>query len=180
MYKSLSFSSPEDPEKSKKLLIQQILSIPLLLLCTLLLFMKLSLSSAFSSIRILQTRENIKKPLTDFRDYEIISLSNDLVITLISDANTTRSGFSMTTLLGSNNNKIKYPGIGKLLETKMISQKLLNIIKKNVGEYKLETNEETSSFYFDINTGKAYFAGSINASQITSGTISADIIKSSK
>ena len=152
MYKSLSFSSPEDPEKSKKLLIQQILSIPLLLLCTLLLFMKLSLSSAFSSIRILQTRENIKKPLTDFRDYEIISLSNDLVITLISDANTTRSGFSMTTLLGSNNNKIKYPGIGKLLETKMISQKLLNIIKKNVGEYKLETNEETSSFYFDINS----------------------------
>ena len=108
MYKSLSFSSPDDPEKSKKLLIQQILSIPLLLLCALLLFMKLSLSSAFSSIRVLQTSEHIKKPLTDFRDYEIISLSNDLVITLISDANTTRSGFSMTTLLGSNNNKIKY------------------------------------------------------------------------
>ena len=64
----------------------------------------------------------------------------------------------------------------------IVDGEIIPSFKDDNGELIIDENTGAplnSSFYFDINTGKAYFAGSINASQITSGTISADIIKGS-
>ena len=105
-----------------------------------------------SKIQTILTNAQIKKPLTDSRDYEIIRLENDLVITLISDPKANRSGFSMNTLLGSTNSMVKYPGLTKLLQNLIITKKLLKIIKDNTGKYKFDNNEEISSYYFDINS----------------------------
>ena len=98
----------------------------------------------------LLTNDKINKPLTDTRQYEIIKLKNDLMITLISDVNSSLSGFSMTTMLGAINKKIKYPGLSRLLQKKFVSDKLLDIIEDNIGKYRFETDEETSNYYFDI------------------------------
>ena len=101
-------------------------------------------------MRTLLTNDKMKKPLTDTRIYEIIRLDNGLMLTLISDPTAKRSGFSMTTLLGSNNYLVKYPGISKLLQIKLISKKFKKIIQENSGHSKYVTNEEYSSYYFDI------------------------------
>ena len=95
-----------------------------------------------SKIQTILTNDQIKKPLTDSREYEIIRLENDLVITLISDPKANRSGFSMNTLLGSTNSMVKYPGLTKLLQNLIITKKLLKIIKDNNNKYKYENNKE--------------------------------------
>ena len=126
--------------------------VSMIMLLFLFLFIYNKPTSSFSSIRSLLTSDKIKKPLTDEREYEIIKLDNKLVITLISDINTNRSGFSMSTLLGSINKMIRYPGLSKLLQIRFVSNSLINLIKKYTGHYHFVTNEETSSYYFDIDT----------------------------
>ena len=112
---------------------------------------KYSINNPFNYKILLQTGK-IKKPLTDSRDYEIIRLGNGLMITLISDTESNRSGFSMTTLLGTSNKLIKYPGVTKLIQRKFVSKKLRDIIRKNTGKQKHSTSEEISSFYFDMDS----------------------------
>ena len=129
----------------------------ILLLLTFIIIFILIMSSVsthvdISSIQTLVTSDQIEKPLTDDRQYEIITLNNSLVITLISDPKAKRAGFSMATPLGSSDVNVKYPALNKLLQKKIITEKLIKIIHDNIGKYKFETNDVSSLYYFDIDS----------------------------
>ena len=124
MLNKLRFPKNTDITLKRRILLQTLLSTLLLLFLIILLFLyKSQTGGSFPKMRTLLTNDKMKKPLTDTRIYEIIRLDNGLMLTLISDPTAKRSGFSMTTLLGSNNYLVKYPGISKLLQIKLISQK---------------------------------------------------------
>ena len=151
MLNKLRFPKNTDITLKRRILLQTLLSTLLLLFLIILLFLyKSQTGGIFPKMRTLLTNDKMKKPLTDTRIYEIIRLDNGLMLTLISDPTAKRSGFSMTTLLGSNNYLVKYPGISKLLQIKLISKKFKKIIQENSGHSKYVTNEEYSSYYFDI------------------------------
>ena len=101
-------------------------------------------------IRTLAQSETIKKPLTDDRTYEIIQMENDLVITLISDDTAKRSAMSMTTLLGYSNSQSRYPGMSRMLMNKLITKEVKKIVKNYAGRFTSDIKEETSNFYFEL------------------------------
>lgn len=151
MLKNSIFPKSLDKKTKRTILLQTLLSTLLLLFLIILLFLyKSPTGGSFPKMRTLFTNDKIKKPLTDTRTYEIIQLNNGLTLTLISDPTASRSGFSMATLLGSNNYLVRYPGLSKLLQIKLISKKFRKIIYENSGHSKYETNEEYSTYYFDI------------------------------
>ena len=151
MLKKAFFAKNIDTKLKRNILIQSVLSSLLLLFLIILLFRyKSPNGGSLPKMRTLLTSDKMKKPLTDTRTYEIVKLDNGLMMTLISDPTATRSGFSMTTLLGSNNYLVRYPGISKLLQRKLISKKLRRAILDNGGHSKYVTNEEYSTYYFDI------------------------------
>ena len=103
-----------------------------------------------SSIKTMLTNNQIIKPQTDSREYEMIRLENGLEITLISDRLTTQSGLSMTTLLGTTNELMKFPGLSTLLQKIMVTERFQSTVSRYIGKYTFEVQDDTSSFYFDI------------------------------
>ena len=120
-----------------------------------------------SNIKTLHTNESIIKPLTDTRTYEIIQLTNQLAITLISDVNAERSGFSLTTFLGERNKMIKYPGSANWIRSKLLStnKELQSVFDAGFAVIKTHTELEYTNYYFDINsqhfTNALYIIGNI-------------------
>ena len=156
MPKFFSLSPINEEGLKRRLVNQHLLSIFMTIILLLLVIFSSGVFSIFYTTVV--KNDKIRKPLTDSREYEVITLRNGLTIALISDVNATRSGFSMTTCLGIHNTKIRYPGISKLLQNKLITPKLKEIIKKYVGRSSFEVHEEKSTYYFDINSEGFYYA----------------------
>lgn len=148
-----------DIKTSKKVQIHYVLSFILLVSLTILFYLSKgrnitedleNIKVDISSIKTMLTNDRIIKPQTDFREYEIIRLENGLEITLISDKTATQSGLSMTTLLGTTNELIKFPGLSVVLQKIMVTERFQSTISRYIGKYTFEVQDDTSSFYFDI------------------------------
>ena len=105
MPKFFSLSPINEEGLKRRLVNQHLLSIFMTIILLLLVIFSSGVFSIFYTTVV--KNDKIRKPLTDSREYEVITLRNGLTIALISDVNATRSGFSMTTCLGIHNTKIR-------------------------------------------------------------------------
>ncbi len=103
-----------------------------------------------NNVTILLEENKIKKPLTDSRNIEIISLKNGIECVLISDENSTRAGFSLIVNIEGKYSLIAYLTQLILYKNTPLGNVFQENVKLNYGNKKIITKEGLSTYYFDV------------------------------
>ena len=132
-----------------------ILISPLLIIILFLYIFKITYSPNINlktrnNVTILLEENKIKKPLTDSRNIEIISLKNGIECVLISDENSTRAGFSLIVNIEGKYSLIAYLTQLILYKNTPLGNVFQENVKLNYGNKKIITKEGLSTYYFDV------------------------------
>lgn len=118
----------------------------------------------------------IRKPLTEYRKYEVVKFSNGIESVFIHDPEATRSGVSLSVNIEGNYSKAAFYAQKVLISNTGIGQEFERRIKKYFGNYKLTTEEGISSYYYDVeNEGLDETLESLIKSIFRSNIINQDI-----
>ena len=132
-----------------------ILISPLLIIILFLYIFKITYSPNINlktrnNVTILLEENKIKKPLTDSRNIEIISLKNGIECVLISDENSTRAGFSLIVNIEGKYSLIAYLTQLILYKNTPLGNVFQENVRLNYGNKKIITKEGLSTYYFDV------------------------------
>jgi secreted Zn-dependent insulinase-like peptidase len=132
-----------------------ILISPLLIIILFLYIFKITYSPNINlktrnNVTILLEENKIKKPLTDSRNIEIISLKNGIECVLISDENSKRAGFSLIVNIEGKYSLIAYLTQLILYKNTPLGNVFQENVKLNYGNKKIITKEGLSTYYFDV------------------------------